>query len=69
MRNNRNNMMNRCRYAMSTVPGVDRDTLRAVSEMTIRSAGAGENAHITEALLGEQAAVNAGYRSWFFALV
>lgn len=69
MRNNRNNMMSNCRYAMSTVPGVDRDTLRAVSEMTIRSAGAGENAHITETLLNEQAAVNADYRSWFFALV
>ena len=62
MRNNRNNMMNRCRYAMSTVPGVDRDTLRAVSEMTIRSAGAAADAVITSTLLSEQAAVNAGRR-------
>ena len=69
MRNNRNNMMNRCRYAMSTVPGVDRDTLLAVSEMTIRSAGAAADVVITNTLLGEQAAVNADYRSWFFALV
>ncbi len=69
MRNNRNNMMNRCRYAMSTVPGVDRDTLRAVSEMTMRSVDASESAHITEALLSEQTAVNANYRSWFFELV
>ena len=68
MRNN-TNMMNRCRYAMSTVPGVDRDTLRAVSEMTIRSSGADENAHITETLLSEQGTVNADYRSWTFALV
>ena len=69
MRNNRNNMMNNCRYAMSTVPGVDRDTLRAASEMTIRSAGAGENTHTTETLLSEQASVNADYRSWTFELV
>ena len=69
MRNNRNNMMNRCRYAMSTVPGVDRDTLRAVSEMTIRSASAADDVVITNTLLSEQAAVNADYRSWTFALV
>ena len=66
MRNNRNNMMNRCRYAMSTVPGVDRDTLRAVSEMTIRSAGSTDNAVITSTQLSEQAAVNADFRSWIF---
>ncbi|MBQ6499911.1 MAG: hypothetical protein IJI87_00805, partial [Mogibacterium sp.] len=35
MRNNRNNMMNRCRYAMSTVPGVDRDTLRTFALLKI----------------------------------
>ena len=69
MRNNRNNMMNRCRYAMSTVPGVDRDTLRAVSEMTVRSAGNADDAVITGTLLSEHATVNADYRSWTFALV
>ena len=69
MRNNMNrrNMMSSCRFAMSTVPGVDRDTLRAVSDMRARSAGVCEVSGITNTLLREHDAVNADFRSWTFA--
>ena len=67
MRNNTNETMrNNCRYAMSTVPGVDRETLRDISEMRLRSANAEADTNITESLLEERDSVRREFRSWLF---
>ena len=59
----RNNMMNNCRMAMSRVPGVDRDTLKDVLAMTIRSHGSEETA-VTSTLLNERESIRSNFRSW-----
>lgn len=43
MRNemNRENMMRSCRSALANLAGVDNRTMRAVADMSLRSAGAG----------------------------
>lgn len=67
MRNNMNETMrNNCRYAMSTVPGVDRETLRDISEMRRRSANAEFDTNITESLLEEHDSIRGDFRSWTF---
>ena len=59
----RKNMMNNCRSAMSRVPGVDRNTMKDVLTMTLRSSGSAD-ATITESLLGECEATRSGFRTW-----
>lgn len=59
----RKNMMNNCRSAMSRVPGVDRNTMRDVLTMTLRSSGSTE-ASVTEVLLGEREATRSNFRTW-----
>lgn len=59
----RKNMMNNCRSVMSRVPGVDRNTMKDVLTMTLRSSGSAE-ATITEELLGECEATRSGFRAW-----